>query len=70
MDDLVICHCGHIWDEHGHDPKLRNYTGCNVEGCYCISFEENADAPADDVCDQQADKTDTLGHLPPYFRVK
>jgi hypothetical protein len=40
----VTCHCGHVDDEHGHDPKYPGSTACTIDGCECIAFEENAEA--------------------------
>lgn len=42
------CHCGHVRDEHGGDPKYPRALACNVEGCHCINFEENEDADEDE----------------------
>ena len=55
MNDLATCACGHVGDEHGHDPDHPGSTACNVEVgknadglpilCECIAFEE-ADDPS------------------------
>ena len=33
------CACGHVGEEHGHDPKYPGSTACNVEGCDCVAFD-------------------------------
>lgn len=33
------CVCGHVLDEHGHDPKYPGSTACTIAGCECICFE-------------------------------
>jgi hypothetical protein len=42
-----VCHCGHVEDEHGHDPKYPGSSACQVEGCGCIAYERNHNAPAE-----------------------
>jgi hypothetical protein len=34
------CVCGHVRDEHGHDPKYPGSTSCNIDGCDCDAFEQ------------------------------
>lgn len=43
-DDTSVCHCGHVFDEHGHDPEFPGSNACNVEGCHCLDFEWDRDA--------------------------
>ena len=37
---METCECGHVLDEHGHDPEHPASTACTIEGCDCIAFEE------------------------------
>ena len=43
-----VCYCGHNEeDEHGGDDEYPGSTACNVDGCDCIAFEQDADADHD-----------------------
>lgn len=46
IKDTTPCHCGHVADEHGHDPDHPGSTACTIEGCDCIAFEMD-DSAAD-----------------------
>ncbi len=44
MDDMAVCTCRHIWDEHEHGtPTAPAATACEVEDCDCIDFEDSGD---------------------------
>ena len=42
------CTCGHVQDEHGHDPKYPGSTACNIEGCDCCAYEWDGDLSQED----------------------
>jgi len=35
------CTCGHHEEEHGGDPEYPGSSGCSVEGCDCVCFEQD-----------------------------
>lgn len=47
-DGHETCYCGHVFDEHGGDPKHPQSLACTIEGCHCIHFEHNPDADEED----------------------
>ena len=37
--DRSICMCGHVEDEHGHDPDYPGSSSCTIKGCECVAFD-------------------------------
>lgn len=37
------CTCGHVEDDHGHDPRYPGSTACGMDGCDCIAYESATD---------------------------
>jgi len=42
-----VCTCGHIEGDHGQDPDVPDFVGCNAEDCECDAFEHDPDAELD-----------------------
>lgn len=41
-DDLSVCECGHIFDEHDDGAECQAVTA-SAGDCACVYFEENPD---------------------------
>jgi hypothetical protein len=37
VEDTDTCACGHVADEHGHDPSYPGSSACLL--CGCVAFE-------------------------------
>lgn len=40
------CMCGHVEDEHGHDPDYPGSTACTIKGCDCVAFDPDVEVKA------------------------
>lgn len=46
MDDLAVCYCGHVYDEH--DDGTDCWADVDGERCMCFYFEEDENAQTED----------------------